>query len=157
MVFALGEADAMRGRLDAARACCDRLGLAPSYMARDLVKKAFTASQIGQLGATEKLLLAAIALDSTETAPRRVLIRAYVMTGRLDDARAALIRARAAGFGGAALHIYQAMIAASGGDMHEATRALALVDESSLKTDKFLLEDLAYVRHLVASPRDTVH
>jgi tetratricopeptide (TPR) repeat protein len=146
---ALMEADAAAGRFDRARDLCARIGMPASEAALGLIRKASVSASVNQLPAAERLLLGAMALDSTQTMARRALIRLYVQTRRFDEARAALRRARAAGYGGGGAYAYEALIAAAQGDVKRARRALDRVEPAALAADPALGEIVEYVRGVI--------
>lgn len=146
---ALMEADAAAGRFVEARERCARLGLPESEAAMGLIRKAAVSASVNQLPAAERFLLGAMALDSTQTMARRALIRLYVQTRRFDAARAALRRARAAGYTGGGAYAYEALIAAAQGDVKGAQRALDRVEPSTLDADPALGEIVQYVRGVI--------
>lgn len=143
---ALAVAYAVTGSIERSRVLFAQIGM-PARSAVDvLLREVALADKAGRKSQVEGILRAAIALDSTQTVPWVALIRLQVQLGRFDDAGNTLLRAKAAGLGDAAFFAHQALVAATRGDLLQASRALGRVSPAAGDSDRSLRPVLDFVR-----------
>lgn len=137
------------GRTADARGMIERLGSLADGRGRALVRRGWEAARAGRLAAAESLFTAAVTVDPHLDAAWVDLVKARLATGRLDEARTTLARARRQGVSEPVGRLCEAMIAARAGDRVAARRALDSIPRGVIESDPYLAGLADLVRQLL--------